>query len=144
MSAPDTTTLLAQLDAAITLLAEWSMAVERESSWDGWDSHYKNAHYNPGPLRALIDTKIAALSAKRDADSALPLCPACVLQTTSGGEEPGAMAGFRTALPGERCSAPDCLSSDPKCEGCDSPATTMDSEGVDLCGPCAQDSATPP
>lgn len=43
---------------------------------------------------------------------ATPLCPACVRQTTSGGSEPGAMSGLRPALPGEACSAPDCVARD--------------------------------
>ena len=47
-----------QLDAAVTLLAEWCVAVEdKGSSWDDWDTYYKDANYRPGPLRELIDAK---------------------------------------------------------------------------------------
>ncbi len=46
------------LDAAITLLTEWCMAVEEHgASWDDWDEYYKEANFRPGPLRELIDKK---------------------------------------------------------------------------------------
>jgi len=35
--------LTKERDAALTLLAMWCLAVERDSSWDGWDHHYKNS-----------------------------------------------------------------------------------------------------
>lgn len=44
--------------------------------------------------------------------ASLPLCPACVRQTASGGSEPAAMSGLRPAVPGEACSAPDCVARD--------------------------------
>lgn len=45
------------LSQAITLLAEWTCAVERGTGWDYWDDHFKDAAYRPGPLRDLIDAE---------------------------------------------------------------------------------------
>lgn len=45
------------LAAAIALLAEWTLQVELNGSWDDWDESYKDAAYRPGPLRALIDAE---------------------------------------------------------------------------------------
>lgn len=53
-----------QLEAAITLLAEWTLSVDRGTGWDDWDECYKDARYRPGPLRELIDAERARL--KRD------------------------------------------------------------------------------
>lgn len=47
-------------DAAVRLLAEWCVAVDHDSSWDGWDHHYKAARHGGGPLRALLDAAIEA------------------------------------------------------------------------------------
>ena len=49
-----------QLDAAITMLAEWCVAVdENGTGWDDWDEHYKDAMYRPGPLRERLDVAIS-------------------------------------------------------------------------------------
>ena len=54
------------LSIAITHLAEWCHAIDKNGTgWDDWDEHYKDAAYRPGPLRALIDAKLAELR-KRD------------------------------------------------------------------------------
>lgn len=46
------------LDSAITMLAEWCVAIEdKGGSWDSWDEYYKDANYRSGPLRDLIDNK---------------------------------------------------------------------------------------
>lgn len=53
------------LDAAVRMLAEWTLAVELNGSgWDDWDEYYKNAAYRPGRLRELIDAERERL--KRD------------------------------------------------------------------------------
>lgn len=52
-----------QLKIAINMLAAWCVAVEHDSSWDGWDSHYKEASYRPGPLRALLDAEMKRVRA---------------------------------------------------------------------------------
>ena len=49
------------LDLAVTLLAKWSKAVHKNSSYDSWDSYYKDAMWNNNPLRELIDKKIEVL-----------------------------------------------------------------------------------
>lgn len=50
-----------QLNAAVTLLAEWCHAVDGGASWDYWDNHYKEARWGKGILRSLIDAEIAKL-----------------------------------------------------------------------------------
>ena len=51
-----------QLDAAVTLLAEWCHAVDVcGASWDYWDNHYKQARWGKGVLRSLIDAEMAKL-----------------------------------------------------------------------------------
>lgn len=53
-----------QFQAAITLLAEWVLCVDKVgTSWDDWDECYKDAAYRPGPLRELIDAEKARLLA---------------------------------------------------------------------------------
>lgn len=52
--------LRAALEGSIQLLAGWCIAVDRDSTWDGWDEFYKDAAYRPGPLRKMIDAAIAA------------------------------------------------------------------------------------
>lgn len=48
------------LDMAITMLAEWCVAIDRHGGgWDYWDDHYKNTMYRPGPLREQLDAAIA-------------------------------------------------------------------------------------
>ena len=55
--------LRAQLNAAVTLLAEWSHAVDDGgASWDCWDTHYKEARWGKGSLRSLIDEEIAKIA----------------------------------------------------------------------------------
>ena len=50
------------LDIAITMLAEWCVAIENNGTqWDDWDEHYKDAAYRPGPLRELLDAEIKAV-----------------------------------------------------------------------------------
>ena len=57
--------LRAQLNAAVTLLAAWSHAVDDGgASWDCWDTHYKEARWGKGSLRSLIDEEIAKLEGK--------------------------------------------------------------------------------
>jgi hypothetical protein len=54
----------ALLDAALNLLAGWCDAVKNGGTgWDDWDEWYKDACYRPGPLRELLDAKIAKLEA---------------------------------------------------------------------------------
>ena len=51
-----------QLNAAVTLLAEWCHAVDDGGAgWDYWDNHYKEARWGKGILRSLIDAEIAKL-----------------------------------------------------------------------------------
>ena len=50
-----------QLNAAVTLLAEWCHAVDGGAGWDYWDNHYKEARWGKGILRSLIDAEIAKL-----------------------------------------------------------------------------------
>jgi len=48
------------LDIALTMLAEWCVAVTvKGGEWDCWDEHYKDAMYRPGPLREQLDAAIA-------------------------------------------------------------------------------------
>jgi len=47
------------LKIAIDMLACWCIAVEKDSSWDGWDECYKDAAYRDGPLRTMLDKAIA-------------------------------------------------------------------------------------
>ena len=55
--------LRAQLNAAVTLLAAWSHAVDDGgASWDCWDTHYKEARWGKGSLRSLIDEEIAKIA----------------------------------------------------------------------------------
>ena len=55
--------LRAQLNAAVTLLAEWSHAVDDGGAgWDCWDTHYKEARWGKGSLRSLIDEEIAKIA----------------------------------------------------------------------------------
>ena len=49
---------LDQRDDAVYMLAEWCIAVEEDTSWDGWDDCYKNAMYRPCSIRELIDAEI--------------------------------------------------------------------------------------
>ena len=55
-----------QLNAAVTLLAEWCHAVDGGGSWDNWDNHYKEARWGKGILRSLIDAEIAKLEPLED------------------------------------------------------------------------------
>ena len=55
-----------QLNAAVTLLAEWCHAVDGGASWDYWDNHYKEARWGKGILRSLIDAEIAKLEPLED------------------------------------------------------------------------------
>ena len=56
-----------QLNAAVTLLAEWSHAVDGGGAgWDCWDNHYKEARWGKGILRSLIDAEIAKLEPLED------------------------------------------------------------------------------
>lgn len=52
------------LEMAIAYLGEWVMAVNRDSSWDGWDEHYKDAYYDSesrkSPVNTLVREYIAA------------------------------------------------------------------------------------
>ena len=51
-------TVLAERDEAVSILAEWCSAIQRNGAdWDDWDEHYKDAAYRPTQtnLRALID-----------------------------------------------------------------------------------------
>jgi hypothetical protein len=50
--------LRAERDALLRMLAEWCVAVDNDSSWDGWDHHYKDARYRPGPMREALDSAI--------------------------------------------------------------------------------------
>ncbi len=55
-----------QLQAAITMLAEWCVAVdENGTGWDDWDEHYKDAMYRPGPLREQLDASISKVREAR-------------------------------------------------------------------------------
>jgi len=47
------------LKIAIDMLTCWCLAVEKDSSWDGWDECYKDAAYRDGPLRTMLDKAIA-------------------------------------------------------------------------------------
>lgn len=56
------------LDIALTMLAEWCVAVTvNGSEWDYWDEHYKDALYRPGPLREQLDAEIAKARAREKA-----------------------------------------------------------------------------
>lgn len=46
------------LEMAIAHLGEWVMAVSRDSSWDGWDEHYKDAHYDSESRKSPINTLV--------------------------------------------------------------------------------------
>lgn len=50
--------LTKQRDTAIAMLAAWCLAVEEDSSWDGWDEHYKDAGFRPCTIRDLIDAEL--------------------------------------------------------------------------------------
>ena len=53
------------LDAAIDLLAGWCDAVKNVGTgWDDWDEWYKDACYRPGPLREMIDARMAKIEAE--------------------------------------------------------------------------------
>ena len=56
--ASDYDALAAERDALLRMLAEWCVAVDNDSSWDGWDHHYKDARYRPGPMREALDAAI--------------------------------------------------------------------------------------
>lgn len=59
--------LEAQLDAALWMLAEWCVDVDLNGTgWDDWDENYKDAMYRPGPLRELLDEKIALVRSQRN------------------------------------------------------------------------------
>jgi hypothetical protein len=45
------------LEGVVHDVQEWCSAVERDSSWDGWDEHYKDFAYRGG-----LDAARAALS----------------------------------------------------------------------------------
>lgn len=51
--------LISQRDAAIKILAEWCVAIERNGTgWDDWDEYYKDAKYrptDPPELRKMLD-----------------------------------------------------------------------------------------
>ena len=52
--------LVKDRDIAISMLAAWCVAVEKNGTgWDDWDEHYKDAAYRPGPLRELLDKALA-------------------------------------------------------------------------------------
>jgi hypothetical protein len=55
---PFVAALRAERDALLRMLAEWCVAVDNDSSWDGWDHHYKDARYRPGPMREALDSAI--------------------------------------------------------------------------------------
>ncbi len=48
-----------KLALALTLLAEWVVAVKHNGTgWDDWDTYYKDAAYAKGPLRKDLDAEI--------------------------------------------------------------------------------------
>ena len=50
------------LKEAINLLAGWCDAIgTRGTEWDDWDEYYKDARWRPGPLRELIDARLAEI-----------------------------------------------------------------------------------
>lgn len=53
--------IIAQRDESIRMLAEWVVAVNKDSSWDGWDYYYKNAAYSHCLIRDLLDRNIKEL-----------------------------------------------------------------------------------
>lgn len=53
--------IIAQRDEAIKMLAEWCVAVDKDSSWDGWDYCYKRAAYKPCLVRDLLDKSMNEL-----------------------------------------------------------------------------------
>lgn len=53
--------IIAQRDEAIRMLAEWCVAVDKDSSWDGWDHYYKNAAYGQCLIRDLLDRNMKEL-----------------------------------------------------------------------------------
>jgi hypothetical protein len=62
----------ALLDAALDLLAGWCDAVKNGGTgWDDWDEWYKDACYRPGPLREMIDARMAKIAAEESQ------CPKC-------------------------------------------------------------------
>ncbi len=68
----DAATCSALLDASLDLLAGWCDAVKNGGTgWDDWDGWYKDACYRPGPLRELIDARIAKIAADESE------CPRC-------------------------------------------------------------------
>ena len=59
--------LTQQRDMAISMLAQWCVAIEwNGTGWDDWDEYYKDARYNPGPLRELLDDAIIKESERYD------------------------------------------------------------------------------
>ena len=56
------------LETALSLLAEWCVAVDvNGTGWDDWDEYYKDAMYRPGPLRGQLDKAIEQARADRAA-----------------------------------------------------------------------------
>lgn len=54
-------------DAALSMLAEWCVAVNvNGTGWDDWDEYYKNAMYRSGPLRELLDAAIEKARKERE------------------------------------------------------------------------------
>ena len=53
--------IIAQRDEAIKMLAEWCVAVDKDSYWDGWDEYYKNAAYRHCLIRDLLDKSMNEL-----------------------------------------------------------------------------------
>ena len=48
-----------KLDAALTLLADWAIAVNTKGTmWDDWGNHYKDVMYGRNPIAELVDAKI--------------------------------------------------------------------------------------
>ncbi len=60
--AAEISSLTKKLNEAVTMLAEWCVAVaDNGAGWDDWDEHYKDACYRPCGLREMIDAKMAAI-----------------------------------------------------------------------------------
>jgi len=36
------------LQELLTKVEDWCKAVDKDASWDGWDDHFKDLHYNGG------------------------------------------------------------------------------------------------
>ena len=78
VEAPEPDALARELARALNLVAQevraWCDAVERDSSWDGWDSHYKGFKYDRhsgagrAPLPSKLDVVAQVLAKARAAD----------------------------------------------------------------------------